>query len=134
MALQSVNSSIYLRVCVCVIESLGSAPARLGQAVSLDLISHSGELLCGTGAYGLKKKKCSSFLCATVFTGGPYTLSAPRKAVPYSSYPQHFAPVCLRRLIRDGFGGVHHLTYEYRDTLGGKLSRVNYLHSAKITV
>lgn len=72
--LRSVNSGIYICVCVCtrvcmranVIACLGNTPARLGPAVSLDLISHSDELLCGTGAYGLKKKKSSSFLCATV--------------------------------------------------------------------
>lgn len=120
--LRSVNSSIYISVCVCVsracmranvIACLGNTPARLGPAVSLDLISHSDELLCGTGAYGLKKKEFFLPLCHC-FTEGPYTLSAPRKAVPPSSYPQHFAPVCLSRLIRDGFGSVHHLTYEYR--------------------
>lgn len=68
MTLQSVNSSIYLCVCVgvCVIESLGSTPARLGPAVSLDLISHSGELLCGTGAYGVKKKKKERVLLSFV--------------------------------------------------------------------
>lgn len=96
-------------MCACEIESLGSTPAQLGPAVSLDLISHSGELLCGTGAYGLKKKKSSPFLCATVLQKAHIP-----SVLPSSSYPQHCAPVCLSRLIRDGFGGVHHLTYEYR--------------------
>lgn len=130
----SVSARVCVRLCVCVIESLGSTPARLGQAVSLDLISHSGELLCGTGAYGLKKKKEFFLPLCHCFTEGPYSLGAPRKAVPYSSYPQHFAPACLSRFIRDGFGAVHHLTYEYRDALGGRVSWMNHLHSAKITV
>lgn len=104
-------------------ESSGGTPARFGPAVSLDLTSHSDELLSGTEAYGPKregkekKTPSSSFLCAWRSTEGPYSLSAPRKAVPASSSssPLLFARVYLSCLARDGAGYVYHsLTYEYR--------------------
>lgn len=78
MTLQSVNSS----VCVCVIESLGSTPAQLGPAVSLDLIQARS---CAEQEHMVLKNSEVSFALCHFFTEGPETLGAPRKAVPSPS-------------------------------------------------
>lgn len=111
MTLRSVNSNIHLCVHarVFVIESLGSTPARLGPAMSLDLISHSGKLLCGTGAYGREKKRVLLSFVPLFYRRPIY----PQRSQESCSFFVLLIVLCPC-LSSDGFGGVHHLTYEYR--------------------
>lgn len=136
-----VQTAVYIRVCASVCSPVCLCDWKPRQhtcsawtgSVSGPHIPFRRAPVWNRSIWSKKKKEFFLPLCHC-FTEGPYSLGAPRKAVPYSSYPQHFAPACLGRFIRDGFGAVHHLTYEYRDALGGRVSWMNHLHSAKITV
>lgn len=132
MILQSVNSNIYQRVhaqgCVCVCVWLKASAAHL---LGLDqqclwTLYPIQTSSCAEQKHMVEQKKKKEFffpLCHR-FTEGPYTPSAPRKAVPSPSCSQHFAPVsAVSSVMALAVFIIWHMNI---DALGGTLSRKQF--------